>query len=493
MAISFNKIPSTVRIPWVYVEFDNSGALKGDTVQPYTALLMGQMLAPGTAGYNGPILVTSDEQATELFGAGSMVTQMVKAYRKDDSYTELYCMALADDQAGNAAVGAIACSGIASASGTIVLYINGQRLTVGVTAEDTAALIAAAITAAINADLDLPVNAAVNDSETGTVDLTCRWKGESGNDIDVRLNYYAGESLPAGVFVAITPMAEGTANPDVTAAFAALGDFKHYNIIAFPYTDSANLSLLDEELEDRWGPLRQLEGLAFISVRGSVSDLGTFGNAHNSQNLCIVHSAGTPVATWEVAANAAALAAYYGNIDPARPFQTLPMNAVLAPAMADRFTLQERNILLYDGIRTWKVDDGSTVRAERFITSYQKSPSGADDRSYLDICTVLTLGRLRYSLRNYLMLKYPRHKLASGDITQFGAGQAIATPDSIKGDIIGWYWRQMDQGLVEDINAFKTGTIVERNASDENRVDILLTPDLVNQLMVIAAQMKFIL
>lgn len=493
MAISFNKIPSTVRIPWVYVEFDNSGALKGDTVQPYTVLLMGQMLTPGTAGYNVPILVTSDEQATELFGAGSMLTQMVKAYRKDDSYTELYCMALADDQAGNAAAGAITCSGIASASGTIVLYINGQRLTIGVTAEDTAAEIATAITAAINAKSELPVSAAVNESATGTVDLTCRWKGESGNDIDVRLNYYAGESLPAGVFIAITPMAEGTANPDVTAAFAALGDFKHYNIIAFPYTDSANLSLLDEELEDRWGPLRQLEGLAFISVRGSVSDLSTFGNAHNSQNLCIVHSAGTPVATWEVAANAAALAAYYGNIDPARPFQTLPMSAVMAPAMVDRFTLQERNILLYDGISTWKVDDGSTVRAERFITSYQKSPSGADDRSYLDICTVLTLGRLRYSLRNYLLLKYPRHKLASGDITQFGAGQAIATPDSIKGDIIGWYWRQMDQGLVEDINAFKAGLIVERNASDENRVDILLTPDLVNQLMVIAAQMKFIL
>ena len=51
----------------------------------------------------------------------------------------------------------------------------------------------------------------------------------------------------------------------------------------------------------------------------------------------------------------------------------------------------------------------------------------------------------------------------------------------------------MDQGLVENIDAFKSGIIVERNANDENRVDILMTPDLVNQLMVIAAQMKFIL
>lgn len=492
MAISFNNIPSTIRIPWVYIEFDNSGALKGDTVQPYTSLLIGQKLSPGTAAYNEPILITSDEQATELFGEGSMLTQMVKAYRKADSFTALYCMALADDPAGSASKGSITCSGIATASGTIVLYVNGERVTIGVTAEDTAAEVATAIAAAING-ASLPVAAAVEIETPTVVDLTCKWKGVTGDDIDIRFNYYSGETLPAGVTATITPMSGGTANPDVSAAFAALGDFKHYNIIAFPYTDGNSLNLLDNELDDRWGPLRQLEGLAFVSVRGSVSDLGTFGDSNNSQNLCIVHASGTPTATWEVAANAAALAAFYGNIDPARPFQTLELNAVMAPLMTDRFTLQERNILLYDGISTWKVDDANDVRAERFITSYKKSPAGADDRSYLDICTVLTLGRLRYSLRNYLLLKYPRHKLASGDITQFGAGQAIATPDSIKGDIIGWYWRQMDQGLVEDINAFKTGLIVERNANDENRVDILLTPDLVNQLMVIAAQMKFIL
>lgn len=492
MAISFNNIPSTIRIPWVYIEFDNSGALKGDTVQPYTTLLLGQTLPPGTADYNEPILVTSDEQAAKLFGAGSMLTQMVKSYRKADSFTKLYCMALEDDPAGVQAKGKIVCSGVASEPGTVVLYVNGERITVGVAAENTSAIVATAITAAINA-AGVPVSAEVNGSDTSTVDLTCKWKGITGNDIDVRLNYYSGEALPAGVILSITPMSGGTANPDVSTAFANLGDFKHYNIIAFPYTDGNSLNLLDEELDDRWGPLRQLEGLAFCSVRGSVSDLATFGDSNNSQNLCIVHASGTPTSTWEVAANAAALAAYYGNIDPARPFQTLELNAVKAPTMTERFTLQERNIMLYDGISTWKVDDADDVRAERFITSYKKSPAGADDRSYLDICTVLTLGRLRYSLRNYLLLKYPRHKLAGGDITQFGAGQAIATPDSIKGDIIGWYWRQMDQGLVEDINAFKEGLIVERNANDENRVDILLTPDLVNQLMVIAAQMKFIL
>lgn len=493
MAISFNDIPSTLRVPWCYIEFDNSGAIKGDTVQPYTILCIGQKLSAGTAEKDKPVLVTSLAQAKTLFGAGSMLAQEIEALRAADSFTKTFCLPLEESVSGAAAAGAITFSGTPTAPGTIVAYIGGRRITCGVLVTHTAATIATIFAAAVNAAPDLCVSAATDSSNTGKVNLTCKWKGLTGNDIDIRLNYYSGESLPAGLIAAITAFSGGTDNPDITAALANMGDFAHYNIIVMPFTDGANLKVLDDELDDRWGPLRQLEGLAFCSYKGTLSELGTFGKSNNSQNLCIIPDTELPTPTWEAAANAAGIASYYGNIDPARPFQTLQMRALLAPVMDKRFTLQERNILLYDGVSTWKVDDADEVRVERFITSYKKSPAGADDRSYLDICTPLTLGRLRYSLRNFLLLKYPRHKLASGDIAQFGAGQAIATPDSIKGDCIAWFWRQMDQGLVEDVEGFKSGIIVERNANDENRVDILMTPDLVNQLMVIAAQMRFIL
>ncbi len=493
MAISFNDIPSTLRVPWCYIEFDNSGAIQGDTVQPYTILVLGQKLAAGTAEVEKPVLVTSEAQANTLFGEGSMLAQMVEACRKADSFTEMYCLPLEDDSAGVAATGAITLSGMPTASGTLCVYIGGKRITSGVTASQSLANVAEALASAINAETSLCVTAEADDETSGKVNLTCKWKGLTGNDIDVRLNYYSGEDCPTGLQALVTAMSGGTSNPDISDALANMGDFTHYNIVIMPYTDGNNLKLLDEELDDRWGPMRQLEGLAFCSYKGTLGELSTFGNGNNTQNLCVIPDTDLPTPTWEVAANAAELASYYGNIDPARPFQTLEMSALLAPEMDKRFTLQERNVLLYDGISTWKVTEDDTVQAERFITTYKKSPAGADDRSYLDICTPLTLGRLRYSLRNFLLQKYPRHKLASGDITQFGAGQAIATPDSIKGDCIAWFWRQMDQGLVEDIDSFKSGIIVERNANDENRVDILMTPNLVNQLMIIAAQMKFIL
>ena len=47
------------------------------------------------------------------------------------------------------------------------------------------------------------------------------------------------------------------------------------------------------------------------------------------------------------------------------------------------------------------------------------------------------------------------------------------------------------QGLVEDVEAFKKNLIVERNANDKNRIDVLFTPDYVNQLNVFALVNQF--
>ena len=49
----------------------------------------------------------------------------------------------------------------------------------------------------------------------------------------------------------------------------------------------------------------------------------------------------------------------------------------------------------------------------------------------------------------------------------------------------------VDAGLVEDTEEFKNELIVERNADDVNRVDVLLPPDLVNQFRVFAAKTEF--
>ena len=491
MAIGFDTIPGpgTLRKPGVYSEIDNSRAVRGPQPVQYRRLLIGQMLATGTAVAEQLVRVTSAAQADTLFGAGSMLAGMVRAAFAQDTYTELQVMPVADNPAGVAATGVFSFTGPATASGTLNLMIAGREVDVGVTSGDAATAIATAVAAAINAAIDLPVTAAVDGVDAFKVNLTARHKGLIGNDIDVRANYYDGQALPAGVGVTITAFAAGTGNPDLSTALAALGN-EWFQTWAIGYSDAATLADIKTELADRFQWDREIEAHAFAAARGTQGTLGTLGDSHNSPHLVIAMANNEPMPTYEKAAELMAIAAYFLAIDPARPVQNLPFNWCLPPAAADRFTNEERNLLLFDGIATTKVDAGGVMQVERIITTYKTNSAGASDTSYLDSETLFTLMFIRHDWRDYIQRKYPRHKLAN-DGTRFGAGQPVMTPNLMKAEALAKFREWEEIGLVENIDDFKENLISERNISDPNRLDVLLPPDLVNQLRIVANKIQF--
>ena len=123
---------------------------------------------------------------------------------------------------------------------------------------------------------------------------------------------------------------------------------------------------------------------------------------------------------------------------------------------------------------------------------YQTNAYGVTDTSYLDITTQATLSYLRYSVRARITNKYPRHKLAD-DGTNFGPGQAIVTPSTLRAELIALALEWERDGLVENLDQYKQELIVERNDSDRNRADLMIPPDIVNQLRIFAAKVQFIL
>lgn len=488
MAISFNRIPSTIRVPGVLAEFSSERAVRGVQLKPYRALLIGQKLSAGSVAELTPTVLSSVAQATAYFGAGSQLAGMAEAWFANNAFTQLYAIAFNDPSGGAAAEGELAITGPASAPGSLYLLIAGRRVVVNVASAATATTIAAAVAAAINARTDLPVTAT---ADTGTVTVVCRHDGTLGNSIDLRLNYYSGEELPAGVGVTITAMADGAGVVDLDDVWPVLGE-EQFDVIAAPYLDAPNLTSIETELADRWEPPRMIEGIAFSATPAAHAAALTLGDSRNSRHLSIMSAFGSPTPFWEWAAAVAAVTAFYANIDPARPLQTLPL-AWLKPAkIADRFSLSERNQLLYDGISTHVVAAGDVIRLERVITTYQENQFGAPDPSYLDVETPLTLGFLRYALRQRFMLRFPRHKLGDDD-ARFGPGQAVVTPQVARGEIIAWAGEMEALGLVEGIDAFTDALIVERNPTDPNRLDIDLPPDLVNQARLFAAKISFLL
>lgn len=484
MSISFNSIPINIRTPGQYIEFDNSRAVQGLPAIRHKILVVGQRLPGSSVAAGVPVRILSAAQGEDAFGRGSMLAAMLNALKAANSYTECWAVALDDNPAGAAATGTITLSGSPTEAGTLNVYIGGQLVQVGVMSAATTGSLATALGAAVNADNTLPVTAAVVGS---VVTLTAKHKGEVQSALDVRLNYFSGERTPKGLNSALVPMSGGSANPDLQTMISAIGDEQYHTIIQ-PYTDAANLGKLETMLAQRFGPLVQKEGQAFTAVSGSHATCTTLGSTRNSPHVSILGAGRSPSPSYVWASVAGAVDAY--EPDPARPRQTLLLPGLLAPVIADRWTRDERNLALFDGVSTTVVDAGGQVLIERLITTYQSNAFGVADVSYLDIETLRTIAYLRYTVRARIALKFPRHKLAD-DGTNYGNGQAIVTPNVIRAELVSLFMDWMDAGLAEGLEQFKRDLIVQRSSTDANRVDAIIPPDVVNQFRVFAAQVQF--
>lgn len=488
--VTFNQIPPQIRTPGTYIEFDSSRATQGSALQNYRAILIGQKRSVGSQAVLEPARVTSAKQAELLFGPGSQLWEMAQAWFASNAFTELWAMAVAEPSGtpatGTPATGTVTITVSTPLAGTINVYIGGRRVQVAVTTTSTQNALAAALAAAIQADVTLPVGASAT---ANAVTLTHKQIGVVGNDLDLRLNYAQGEATASGVTVAIDNMQGGAGDVDLSVAWPVLKDTQ-FHVLVCPVRDTVGLASIETELADRWGPLRMIEGLAVTATPGNLAAATSLGNGRNSPHVSMVSAYRFPQAPHQVAASYAANIARYGNQDPARPFQTLELAGILPPKSSDAFTQIERNQLLFDGISTLRSDVGGVVRIDRAITMYQVNAVGADDSAYLDVTTVLTLSYLRYALRTRLLERYPRHKIAD-DGTRPLEGQAVVTPSVIRAEVLALAREWEELGLVENLNELAEQIVVVRNTQDPTRVDIVMPPDLVNPLLVIAGQIQF--
>lgn len=486
MSVSFNTIPSGIRVPLFYAEMDNSAA--ATPTDESKSLLIGQML-DGTAEVGVPVTVSTAAMAKKLFGRGSMLARMVEAYRTVDSFGQLVCIPVKDGLSAGAATGKAEVKGEALEAGTLSFYVGGERIQVAVKTGDAGETVATALSDAISLKKDLPVTAG---AVSGVVTFTAKTKGTVGNGIQLGVNLRGminGEAMPAGISVKITAMNGGTVDPEVADAIKAMGD-EAYDFIGCPYADTAVLDAFQTEMNDtsgRWSPYRMLFGHVYTAKRG---DIKSFGTARNDQHATIVGvEPAMPTAVEEVLAAYLARTAVFISADPARPTQTGALTGVMASAVGKRFILTERQTLLENGIATLTTVSG-TVQIERAVTTYQRNAMGDADASYLDSETLHTSAYILRRLKSIITSKYARHKLAD-DGTRYGAGQAIVTPSVIKGELVAEYARLELKGICENRDLFKAHLIVERNADNPNRLDVLFPPDYVNQLRIFALLNQF--
>lgn len=488
--LPFNKIPSNWRLPLFFVEFDNTQANTA-TAQQRT-LLVGQITPSGTTPANVPVICTGVADAKTKCGAGSMLAEMMWAYRQNDAVGEVWLLPLADDGAAVKAAGTLTFTAAATSNGTLYLYIAGQRIVVAVTSAMTTTQIAAAVAAAIVAGIDLPVTAT---SALGVVTVTAKNGGLDGNDIDMRFNYGGvanGEALPAGLAVTIVALANGATNPVLTTALANCVD-KPFDFICNPYVDTTSMNAFKTFLDDvtgRWSFNRQVYGHSFSGYRGTLSAVTTFGAGRNNQHESVIGFYDSPSPIWKWAAACYGAAAVALKADPGRPMQTLVVNGILPPPAASRFASVDREALVYSGISTFTVADDGTIALEKVITTYQTNSFGQPDNSYLGIEVMFQLMFLMRDLATYVTSKYPRVKLARAG-TRLAPGTGVVTTDSMLADMVGHYRELEYLGRAQNADLFEQNAVLVQDPNNPNRVNFLWAGTLMDQLNVFATLAQF--
>ena len=508
MSISFSEIPADNLVPMFMTEFDNSNAAKGGAM-PWKNLLIGQALS-GNTNTGTLKQITSDEQADALYGAGSQIARMIRAFRKNTRNSELWALAVADGT--TAAEGSIAVSfsgsaSVAPKSGAIRLMIGGQSVNADVVAGKTAIQVATAIVEAINANPQLPVTAnnIVSTSPTATVTLTAKNGGTCGQGIDIRYNHYQGQELPDGVVLTVVNMNGGGSDTMYeTAGVGTIIRGTWFNAIVAGSDDVANVAYIKGLLDDRWQATVQQTGVLFFSLNGCVVDddpdvyygtasldaLKTRGNDLNSQVIVLPSLPETPTPGFEVAAAVLGCIAPKALNDPAQPLSNWPVAGIVAPRETDREDLEGNNALLKAGCALLTCGNDGTVYLKRTVTTYKQNPSGAKDTSYQQLEKVFTLSFLRWDWNNYLAGRYPHAKLAD-DGTDFVPGQVIMTPKLGEAELLGRYEYWISKGLVQDYATFKANLVVVRDPDDDTALQFLIPADLIDQFFIGKSKIQF--
>jgi len=250
--------------------------------EPQKVLFIGQKVSGGTATA-GALTANIGNSGEEdgLFGATSMLAQMVRRARGINGVTRFDAIALDDNAGGTAATGTIAFSGTATATGTLTVSIGSgynYALSITVTSGDSATTVGDALETAVNALTDAPFTSS---NSTGTVTITSVHKGEFGNNVG-----YKVEGSVAGITTALTLPTNGATNPSLTSIFDVI-DSERYQTIVWPETYT--LSTLTTELDARFNVTNDvLDGVGIQTLSDTYANLITASAAQNSRSLVLI-------------------------------------------------------------------------------------------------------------------------------------------------------------------------------------------------------------
>lgn len=391
------NIPETM-IPGSYTGYNYYAGPNGLPANIQKVLLIGDKSSAGSIAANKPTEVATEQEAIALAGSGSVLMQMYKAAKKAWKYAQIsfLCYEVA---ASSAATWAFTLTGTATAAGQVGVDCNGVQIVTGVAKTDTAAAIATALAAEINNTPDAPFTAA---ADSGTVTLTAKCKGAYISTAAGGLNVSA-ICTTSGVTAGSVSLTAGTGSVNLETALAAAFP-ERYHIIVSPVSDETNLGKLKVHLDAAAAPLEQRGQRAICAmVSNTASAAKTEALKHNYERIHIAAVKNKINATaWEIAAGLGAI--FASNSKPNVPMNGVVIPGLAIPAVDDKWSGEEQDLLLYGGVIPLVEEDGQLCIVRAVTT--KSNNSGSRFTKLIDTGVIASLDYFRDSILAMHKAKY---------------------------------------------------------------------------------------
>lgn len=351
-----------------------------------------------------PVRIFTEVEAGEKFGFGFPAHLAARQVLRKSGIVPVFVFPI--DEAGAAVAGdgsilVVADTG-SSSSGTISLYIAGQRIPVTIANGTAAVDIQIAISAAINAVTNTPVVATVDGAEEDQSNIVSKYKGLIANDITIAINLTEAEkdATPGGVSFTITDLSSGAGTSVVTSALSNMGDDWYTYIVNTFGSEAVTMAAFATHNEDdRWDTLVNKFYRAFY---GSVDNLATITAITDALTLDRTNGAITSPGGYMLPLELAALAvggmAARNQNNPPQPYTGLLLDG-LVPALTTsgtgQWTYLQRDAAVKAGCSTTIVEDG-VIKLEDIVMHYHKE--GEEPPAYRWAVDIAKLAEWAYNV-----------------------------------------------------------------------------------------------
>jgi phage tail sheath gpL-like len=502
ISIPITGLAANDPVPGEYIEVNFAQGQASSGNSSYDVLLMGNKLSTGSAGLDAYVFgpdtatpMTGEADAIALFGAGSELHRMVRAFLKVNNTSKLYAIAVTES-AGSQATGTISVTGTASGNGTLRITVGAESVDSPIVSGDSVTTIAAAAKAAINSKSHWAVTA---DNSSGDLTITAKQKGLRGN-----LIRYSAKILSSGsITSAVTPSAHtlctgGTTADDNTAALATILPTRFYYIVPSA-VDATQLGAVQTQIDTQAGPL---VGLRQRMVAGSVDSLAnatTIATGLNGARSELVWQASGDVVPSELAAKACAgYALFEASTVPRLNFNGYGSNTndqslwdVKKPLSAVGPTRAQILSALNNGITPVAVGKGGATSIVKRITCKSVTASQADYRTR-DAHIVTVIDFYADDLQSKLHLQFAAKQIGNDPAKgQSPPGANVATPRIVKAAVDQLTREYGGKDLLENVSTITNNTVVIRETSPTTRMSARIpldVADILNQIGAVCDQ-----